>query len=160
MFKDEGSQGSTAQYSLLQLSRKLLAEHNGDWLSCCTPWPARGEAEVNASRRKSNKMGLHMDSGTRKKEWWTLINSCSSVVPLLWHAGHGSCKARTTSYLLCQYFPARKDTEYVMHLARGWYLSHFWKSWESGILTVNYPASSTTLSYCSCSPPHYLQTFG
>lgn len=61
------------------------------------------------------------------KEWWTLTNSCSSVVPLLWHTGHGSCKAKTTSYLLCQNFPGRKDTEYVMCLALGSYLSSLLK---------------------------------
>lgn len=41
MFKDEGSQGSAVQYGLLQLSRKLLAEHKGDGAAAHPDQPGR-----------------------------------------------------------------------------------------------------------------------
>lgn len=109
IFKDEGTQGSTIQYGLLKLSRKLLVDCYWDGAAV---HPSRLKAEISVIRRSSNIMGQHMYSGARKK---SLMTSSSFFISFPLCTGNGSCKLRTTLGLLCQRSAGINVTEQVIY---------------------------------------------
>lgn len=152
MLKDEGSQGSTSQYSSLQLSRKLLAEHNRDWVSCCTPWPAGGGWNVRQQEIIKHNGTTHGQWHQEKSGglWPTppllLRPSCGVHAVVLAKQGQLTCFARTS-------LAGRIQSMWCIGLGAGILLIS-WKSGESRNLSANHPAASGSWLLMQCpSPP-------